>query len=836
MPFKNKLLPLLLFALALFVAFDLRAADLSTIPPGLHRDEGENLQRSWRLLQGYGFLPEFGNVPEPFDAIARAGFLAFTGVTPFNARLFHVLLNVLGVAATMAAGRVLWWRHPYRDVIALAGGLTLAALPPPVMIGRGIYAANWIPFTTMMSVMALVWAWRTNKTPYFVIASIFAALAVTFYLAGIVFPMALLLVLILLAASRRWRWPRRRHLALLVASGGVTLLPWFSMFLWIPDWLAGRVNQLADGGATPLQNPALLLPNLRRALEPIFIADTVSFPVYAPYTTAFLNPALIVLFAVGVLFSLQRWRQVTPPVPLIVAAVMIAPNVLSNAPETAIRMSGIFAPVGLIVGYGAGEILRLSRGHVRQIIILVLAAVFIYTPINTRYHVWYHYTKEPRLLDDPTSAFTWPFLYREGYGDFLRQVTESKEPVYVPIEQVNSDLAAALLRPSAFPTVRPYGDEPLPAGILWQPTHSLTYGFPEVDQIPQQYALALPDSGEIVILPPLSPERAKTLEEQAQTEGDDLYSSQGWLIGKQLALTAQTNLFASTPYHSDEPLATFDNRLELVGIEAPRELVPGGWLPVTLHWRLNERAGADYFVRVQVWDYTNTSRGAGKDSAGFIFRHLYPTVMWTPGEIVSETRWVQVYGDAPPGGYRFGVSVYTYPGPKAVSVAGGPDAEIYESWALVGSAAVAPEQFTTNNTPPMPVNAQLGESMHLIGAAFEPPLNALQTGDTLKLRLYWQVEQPVSAGYTIFLHLKNVNGDLIAQQDVLPHDGQYPTWAWQPGETIDTTHALAVPADQPPPYTLAVGMYSWPSLERLPTMQDGQAQTDNVVTFKTEEE
>ncbi|MCX9080160.1 MAG: hypothetical protein OIN84_19530, partial [Candidatus Methanoperedens sp.] len=97
MPTQRKLTTLLLFALVLLVAFYLRAADLNTMPPGLHRDEGENLQRSWRLLQGYGFLPDFGNVPEPFDAIARAGFLTFAGATPFNARLFHVLLNVLGV-------------------------------------------------------------------------------------------------------------------------------------------------------------------------------------------------------------------------------------------------------------------------------------------------------------------------------------------------------------------------------------------------------------------------------------------------------------------------------------------------------------------------------------------------------------------------------------------------------------------------------------------------------------------------------------------------------------------------------------------------------------------
>ncbi len=836
MPFQHRITPLLLFALALLTAFFLRAADLNTMPPGLHRDEGENLQRSWRLLQGYGFLPDFGNVPEPFDAIARAGFLAFVGITPFNARLFHVLLNVLGVAAAVAAGRALFWRHPYRDVIAFAAGLTLAALPPSVMIGRGIYATNWIPFTTMLALAALVWAWRTNKTYYVVLAGIFAALAVTFYLAGTAFPLAQLVALLLLAAARRWHWPKRIHLALLVGSGGVTLLPWLSMFVWIPDWLSGRVSQLADGSASPLQNPALLLPNLRRALEPIFIPDTVSFPVYAPYTTAFLNPALAGLFLAGLVFCLWRWRQVTPLVPLAVAGVMIAPNVLSNTPETAVRMCGIFAPLGLIVGYGAGELLRLLRGRVRQILIVGLAAIFIYTPINTRYHVWYHYTQQPRLLDDPTSAFTWPFLYREGYGDFLRQIAESEQPVYVPVEQLNTDLAAALLRPTAFPTAHTYSFPnlpPLPAGVLWRPTFSLTYGFPEVEHMPVQYALALPDSGEIILLPPLSPKQAQSLEEQIQTEGSDLYASQGWLIGKKLNIPADNNPFQSTPFHPGSPLAGFDD-LDLIGLAAPRILTPGTWIPVTLYWRLNQRTSADYFVRVQLWDYTNTSRGTGRDSAGFIFRHLYPTVMWTPGEIITETRWVQVYEDAPPGGYRFAISVYTYPGPEPVSAGAVADTEIQQDWALVGRAVVAPAQFTTNDQPAITADAQLGASIHLLGATFEPALDSRQAGETLNVRLYWQAEQPVTTSYTIFLHLKNANGDLIAQQDALPYDGQYPTWAWPPGEIIVTTHTLTVPTDQPPPYTLAVGMYGWPSLERLPVIQDGQAQADNVVIFAPE--
>lgn len=817
----------------LITAFWLRVADLNTLPLGLHFDEAENLQRAWRIISGYGLMPNFEGIPEPFDAHIRAAFLAFAGVTPFAGRLFSGFLGVLGLASVMALARALYWRHSQRDLIALTAGLVLAALPPYVIIGRAIYASNWIPLTSTLALTALVWAWRTNRIRYFVLAGVFTALTVTFYLAGIAFPVALVGCLIILMLARRFRWPKRSALIALFAAAGVTLLPWLYLFIRIPGWLAQRIEALTIQNFNPLASPASLLYQIQQAFQPIAIPDTVPFPVYNPYTTAFLNPALVVLLLVGVVVTVWRWRKLHGLIPLAVFAVMIAPNILSNRPEQPVRMVGIYAPLSLLVGLGAGEVLKfLQRRSVGlgRVGVAALALVLIWTPLNSRAHIWYHFREQPRLWSDPTDVRSWAYLFGVGYEDMLRQIAESPQPIYIPVDYLNTNRAAALLRP--FMTVTTQNNaENLPAGLLFRPDKSVTYGFPEVDLTRPmlQYALVSPDTRQITILPPLSLGDAQALETRIQSDGSDLATSEGWSIGKQFEITSTDNPFVAEQAVSDAPLAVFDNRLELLQIDAPSELTRGEWIAITLYWRLTERTGEDYFVRLQTWDYANASRGTQRDTDGLILRYLFPTVMWQPGQVVAETRWVQVFEDAPAGGYRFAVSVSTYPGPSAKSyrvMVGESNGE----WVLVGQSAVASAQFNQpTDQPAEAIDAQFGDSIRLTGITFQPPLTELQPGDDVTIHLFWEVDEPVTQSYTLFLHLWDSADTRIDQRDLTPFDGQYPTWAWRPGDVIETTHTLTAPENSAAPYRLLLGWYQQPSLERLPAFRDGQPQADNLI-------
>jgi hypothetical protein len=272
----------------------------------------------------------------------------------------------------------------------------------------------------------------------------------------------------------------------------------------------------------------------------------------------------------------------------------------------------------------------------------------------------------------------------------------------------------------------------------------------------------------------------------------------------------------------------FDNRLELLGIDAPSGLTPGELIPVTLYWRLREGRGQDYYVRLQLWDYDNLSRGTQNDKYALMFRYLYPPVMWTPGEVITETRWLQIFDDAPSGGYRFAISANTYPGPTPVDVSPTSGSMAQEEWALVGQSAVSPENYlAAEATPEFTINAVFGDQIRLLGAT----LDSLEPGASANVQLAWVAIQPIGESYTLFLHVKDQAGNLVAQQDIMPFDGQFPTWAWPPGETIVTNHTLTVPAESTGPYTVSVGMYRYPSLERLTVVQDCTLAPDGVVVL-----
>jgi hypothetical protein len=77
----------------------------------------------------------------------------------------------------------------------------------------------------------------------------------------------------------------------------------------------------------------------------------------------------------------------------------------------------------------------------------------------------------------------------------------------------------------------------------------------------------------------------------------------------------------------------------------------------------------------------------------------------------------------------------------------------------------------------------------------------------------------VPADYTIFLHLYhtgNTEAAPLAQRDSMPCEGGYPTGRWQAGEVVVDDHLLPLPENVDGPVVVVLGLYTWPSLERVP--------------------
>jgi 4-amino-4-deoxy-L-arabinose transferase-like glycosyltransferase len=122
---------------------------------------------------------------------------------------------------------------------------------------------------------------------------------------------------------------------------------------------------------------------------------------------------------------------------------------------------------------------------------------------------------------------------------------------------------------------------------------------------------------------------------------------------------------------------------------------------------------------------------------------------------------------------------------------------------------------------------------HGITFAFEPGVQLVgydlapsphHPGETLRLQLYWQALEPLAEDYTVFVHVLSEGGagQLVTQQDNPPVRGTRPTSTWEPGVVVVDPYDLPIPSDTPlGEYVVAVGLYRWPDLSRLP-VRDGE--------------
>jgi hypothetical protein len=94
----------------------------------------------------------------------------------------------------------------------------------------------------------------------------------------------------------------------------------------------------------------------------------------------------------------------------------------------------------------------------------------------------------------------------------------------------------------------------------------------------------------------------------------------------------------------------------------------------------------------------------------------------------------------------------------------------------------------------------------------------------LDLTLYWQALETADRPYTVFTHLVNQNGELAAQQDNWPVNGQWPPTCWERDEIVIDPYRITLPANLPPgSYSLQVGWYDATNNTRLLTPEGEDA-------------
>jgi hypothetical protein len=85
---------------------------------------------------------------------------------------------------------------------------------------------------------------------------------------------------------------------------------------------------------------------------------------------------------------------------------------------------------------------------------------------------------------------------------------------------------------------------------------------------------------------------------------------------------------------------------------------------------------------------------------------------------------------------------------------------------------------------------------------------AVQAGDPICLELQWSTTNQLPADYTVFVHILDQSGQLVAQSDLQPGGGYAPTSRWPIGQTITDRHGVVLPpALAPGTYQIVIGWY-----------------------------
>ncbi|HID62778.1 MAG TPA: hypothetical protein EYP49_08600 [Anaerolineae bacterium] len=248
-----------------------------------------------------------------------------------------------------------------------------------------------------------------------------------------------------------------------------------------------------------------------------------------------------------------------------------------------------------------------------------------------------------------------------------------------------------------------------------------------------------------------------------------------------------------------------------------------GKVLLTLYWLALEPMEADYVVYLKL---INALYHVWGEQESRPYWDGLPTNTWHKGQLVGDTREIELLPGTPPGSYQITVNLF--------------DPYRREELKPERDLVLGPVDVPRREPPPLsaldivhPLEVDLGgtanfRKVRLLGYNIE---SGFRPGDNIHLTLFWQALAKMDQNYTVFTHLIDGEKRIWGQKDNPPVDGFYPTSGWEAGEIVRDQYDIPISPDAPPgEYQIEVGMYLVETGERLPVLDEaGQVQDNRVV-------
>ena len=326
----------------ILLAWYLRVYQLNSLPPGMYYDEGYNGRIARDIERGTSRPIFIQDGEEPLLLYLGGGLFALAGEKTWSLRMASVILGLILIPALYFAARALF---PRKELLALVAAFIAAILYWAITLNRVAWQPDALPGILALSAGALAVAYSSKSLKWSIAAGLLLGLTFYTYVAARLWPLILLVwAAYLLLIHRREALARLRLAIVFAVVACLVVSPLAFFFVTDPRGFFARsadVLQLGNFGSNALVTAGML-----------FVTGDMNPRDNLP-GRPLLDPFLAVLFIIGFIASLKRWKEPYYFLLVFWLLVMLVPSALTEDAPNYRRTTGAMPAVVLLCAVGA---------------------------------------------------------------------------------------------------------------------------------------------------------------------------------------------------------------------------------------------------------------------------------------------------------------------------------------------------------------------------------------------------------------------------------------------------------------------------------------------------
>lgn len=784
----------------------LRIHRLAEFPPALFWDEGYDGFDALRVASNlaHPIFFEGNNGREPLTIYLQAIGIILWGASQWTLRSVPALIGIVTLPLTYRLGTEIFGDDVRgKSIGALAAGM-LAVSFWHVDLSRLSLRVISFPLFNTLTVWLFWRAWMRQRKIDFAIAGVALGITLYTYLAARFLPFILIgfvIAVVLLALARRGEYQKIDTRKILIGAGimfvGMIIVafPLLAYFGQNPEAFLLRPSSISIFTYDPTGGAVSLPENTLNVVRMFIDRGDLEARHNVPGRPA-LDPVATIGFWIGLVIALLRFA--TQPRYLLLLAWFVAnliPTLLSTEAPHFLRSAGALAPMFLITADGLTQLWQRAQPRLgwSPLLVTVIAIGGTLT-FNDYFNNWGPSRRVYNAFDGATQTL------------IERAMELSRDyDVVLPMRLYGHPSAQFYFAHRFAPAV-PLENVQMTRPVIW-----LFAGVVERETV-------LFRDNHVFVPQPLNDAQVAQLNALLK-QAAPVKNRFDQPIASELRLdNSHEFVTALTPAYRVD--ANYSSQIQMFGYDLqPMTLAPGGKFRVTYFWRTLTNVESDFFITSNLIDPRGESFGQINLEPVF---GKYPTGLWRHGATIADAFEFTVPKDAPPGKYRLQVGVLNRNLSSLLVPMLGVEDRLTLEPITVEKNKIDPNAIKQATQ----VRFDNPASLTLIGYDLA---HAARRGESLALTLYWQANRVMPIDYSIFMHLIDADGKIVAQQDGPPQSGNAPTSWWRPGDLIADVRELSIPDDvHAGRYTLAIGVYNSAEGARLPVISNDARQSNDA--------